>query len=586
MFQSLRSKLILTLLMSLCISLPISTIHATTDTYKSVFKIKVYSRNSLSGNYSFSHYGSAVLVDSNRIITNAHVILDANDDTPTWYYEVCQSKSNKEAPICFTTATLEHYDELQDVARLKLNQPAKWVKPLTIKENKHLNIGEKVTVFWYPSIGWRTITRTEWTIWGVDTDGLYKFDGTLDHWNSGWAALNAQWELIWIPRAIKSENGVIWYIIPSHLIMSSEKTKSGDMPKDIDTVGFSKYIGSIQSGYGKNIIKDSKVEINNITKNWFTLINKIIGSSWSSMHYHFTDKTDRTSLIVTCWTEAYTTWASSIELNQKFAELIQHRSQNIETMSWEFMNQEKSIYMLERIDKADKNGDKGAMRIYVYKDHPTCMTYVISTDWIKKDNQSYTNAQKIISSIKFKKTWTITKDFDSVFFKMKNIPNNTSISEAHRFTYWYGIYPEINVLFPSSKWYATSEFEVIEFDSLDGYMNYWYSDSSKYNGKNYTFQDFFNRYKTTKYVNVEDHELTTNEQKTAIFTVEDYIDSIKYPNNPTQKVIFFYPFSLWEWKLYAYRVEFILYSDDRQDIHTVRDILKKLELPWVSPFKK
>ncbi len=552
--------------------------------YRAVLKIKTYSKDPISWNFTFSHYGSAVFVGNNTIITNAHVILDGDTNKPTWYYEVCQSQSVKEVPICFSTATIESYDEVTDIAKLKLNK-ASWIEPLMIKEVWDIIIGEKITVFWYPGIGGKTITRTEWTIGGIDTDDLYKFDGTLDYWNSGWAALNSKWELIWIPRAIKSDNGVIWYIIPIKAVKEFLNNTTTNIPKGVDMSGFDKYIRFIQSWYGKNIIKDPKVEINNITKNWFRLTNKIGGLSGSTVYYQFADKTERTIVIVSCWTESFTTWGDSIEAYQKFMEIAETKNNNIEVVKKEFIDKEKTIYTIERVDKVDKEWNSGVLKVYTYKNNPTCWAYIMSIDWTKKDKTSYINAKKIVDSIKFKKTWIITKDFRSTFFSMKNVPNNTSISEWYRFLYWYWVYPEITVLFPWNKWYASSEFEVITFNTVDDYMNYGYSSSNTYNGKSYTFQDFFNRYKTTGYTNVQDYELNTNEQKKIIVTIEDYTDSLRYPGNPTQKVIFFYPFSLWEWRFYAYKFEFTLYSNDRQDAYSLLDIIKRVELPWVSPFR-
>ncbi len=89
----------------------------------SVMKIKTYDRNSIDGNYVFSHYGSAVLIDSKRIITNAHVILDSGSKSPTGYYEICKSEKNKKVPTCFTTAKLVSYDTIADLAVLELATP-------------------------------------------------------------------------------------------------------------------------------------------------------------------------------------------------------------------------------------------------------------------------------------------------------------------------------------------------------------------------------------------------------------------------------------------------------------------------------
>ena len=127
----------------------------------SVMKVKTYERNSIDGNYTFSHYGSAVLIDSKRIITNAHVVLDADGKTPTGYYEICKSEKNKKVPTCFTTAKLISYDTIADLAVLELVAPITGAKGVTFADKKELPVATSVVVYGYPSIGGMSITRTE-----------------------------------------------------------------------------------------------------------------------------------------------------------------------------------------------------------------------------------------------------------------------------------------------------------------------------------------------------------------------------------------------------------------------------------------
>ncbi len=46
----------------------------------------------------------------------------------------------------------------------------------------------------------------------------YKFDGTIDHGNSGGGAFGSDGKLIGIPYAVKSDNGMIGYIIPISIV--------------------------------------------------------------------------------------------------------------------------------------------------------------------------------------------------------------------------------------------------------------------------------------------------------------------------------------------------------------------------------
>jgi V8-like Glu-specific endopeptidase len=90
---------------------------------KSVYKIKVYESESIGNNYYFAQWGSAVLIDSNRIITNAHVVLNGSNGVPTGKYEICRSNGDKKDPDCFTTAKLISYDTVSDLALLELSKP-------------------------------------------------------------------------------------------------------------------------------------------------------------------------------------------------------------------------------------------------------------------------------------------------------------------------------------------------------------------------------------------------------------------------------------------------------------------------------
>lgn len=182
----MKKLLILVTVVSTILTLATTSYAASDESnlYKSIFKIKTYTLDTISGNYIFSHYGSAVFIDKNRILTNAHVILDADGGTPTGYYEVCRSEDVKKAPICFTTAKLISYDTSADLALLELSSRVTNTQPLVISSTKNLSMGTNVVVYGYPAIGGYSITRTEGKIGGND-NVRYKFDGTIDHGNSG-----------------------------------------------------------------------------------------------------------------------------------------------------------------------------------------------------------------------------------------------------------------------------------------------------------------------------------------------------------------------------------------------------------------
>lgn len=46
-------------------------------------KLQTYTYNEQSQSYVLAYYGSAVVIAKNRILTNAHVILDSDGEKPT-----------------------------------------------------------------------------------------------------------------------------------------------------------------------------------------------------------------------------------------------------------------------------------------------------------------------------------------------------------------------------------------------------------------------------------------------------------------------------------------------------------------------
>lgn len=119
----------------------------------SVLKIKAYEKNAVDGNYVFTQYGSAVIIDGKRIITNAHVVLDANGNKPTGYYEVCRTETNKKIPTCFAQAKLLYLDKIADLAVLEVASIPKGLKPALMSDSTDMGIGKNVVVYGYPAIG-------------------------------------------------------------------------------------------------------------------------------------------------------------------------------------------------------------------------------------------------------------------------------------------------------------------------------------------------------------------------------------------------------------------------------------------------
>lgn len=132
----------------------------TNDVISPIFKIHAYSYNKVSGIYAFEQYGSAVLIANNVLLTNAHVITDENNKL-TLQYEACQTISQNEAPVCFSTLQLLRYDKTNDLALLQIINPSENMPTPVVMNSGTLSMGNTVRIVGYPANGGVTITTTQ-----------------------------------------------------------------------------------------------------------------------------------------------------------------------------------------------------------------------------------------------------------------------------------------------------------------------------------------------------------------------------------------------------------------------------------------
>ena len=176
-----------------------------------VLKIIAYKKSSVYGNYQAVQQGSAVVVGKGKIITNAHVVLE-DDENPFVLFEICKTIAGVSKPECFTTAQLEYYDTDTDLALLRIVD-TKWLPtPVTLAATQPRN-GDELHVWWYPGIGGSSITYTKWVVSGIEK-GKIKSDVKIDHGNSGGGAFNKKGELIGIPNSAQVDTDTLAYIIP------------------------------------------------------------------------------------------------------------------------------------------------------------------------------------------------------------------------------------------------------------------------------------------------------------------------------------------------------------------------------------
>ena len=578
-------RIFVTLIMLLSLGSPLARA-ATPDEMMigSVLKLKTYDRNSIDGSYSWSHYGSAVLIDNKRIITNAHVILDADGKTPTGYYEACRSESWKKFPTCFTVAKLISYDTIADLAILELVTPLSGAKWAIFADKKQLTVGTSVVVYGYPSIGGTSITRTEGKIGGFD-DNAYKFDGTIDHGNSGGGAFSPDGKLIGIPYAVKSDNGMIGYIIPIDRVMDFMKNKTDNVEKYTTktNASFAPYIKWTESLYkNPNLIKTKFVEIRDAEKSGFALNSVLSSISGDVFAYSFLDKQNRVMVRVYCTKDASITYKNPITYLQDGV-ISNNNDLGSKTISTGlYLDSEKKKYAVDMIDKKDTKGMKWTYWNFVNKDFPLCGIYVVATDGKNKDKTSYQKGMELAKKIKFFNSQTVQDSFSSPLLSVVKIPENFLISYIASSAWEMAVYIEYKA---NSKRMYNSDFDIFKFDDLDGYMNYGYSENKEYKWKRYGFDDFFDRYKTTGYTNVTDTVFTTKNGKKFIMTVGEYGDKLDLNVQPEKKITFFYPFVTPEGEYRAYRINFTLNETDDMDIHMIRQFVETFEFPGTSPFK-
>jgi len=91
---------------------------ATDSIIQKIYQIRSYQWDEENGMYKYISYGSAVLIGDNKIITNAHVVLD-DTDTPTGNYNLCISETFDAVPKCQTSLKLIQYDKTADLAILE-----------------------------------------------------------------------------------------------------------------------------------------------------------------------------------------------------------------------------------------------------------------------------------------------------------------------------------------------------------------------------------------------------------------------------------------------------------------------------------
>ena len=111
-------------------------------------------------------------------------------------------------------------------------------------------------------------------------------------------------------------------------------------------------------------------------------------------------------------------------------------------------------------------------------------------------------------------------------------------------------------------------------------MNIGYSARDYYKWTIFTFESFFERYKTVANTKISDKIITSkNGKKMVLTSVDDSSEEI-----PRSKVYIFYPFKTTSGEYKAYQVIFEYETRNVNYVQEIENFFTSLELPGTSPF--
>lgn len=559
--------------------------HALTESemWKSVFQVVTYTEDAVSGNFSRTWLGSAVLIGKNRIITNAHVVLDDKEKL-TGLYEICRLVWTKKVPECFTSGKVIAYDVVTDLAILELANPVNDITPPTIATNE-LNIWDDIIVYWYPGIGGSSITRTSGKMAGIESED-YKFDGTIDHGNSGGGAFDTSWKLVGIPYSVASDNGVIGYIIPSKTVNTFLKGKTNNYTK-VSKSAFNKtfqtYLTRAQKLYkGSLNIKTPYVNISGLNKANLRLVNVIESNDGKIFDYRFLTKDDRVGMFVKCNKVVSNTKRSAEEIFTEYTSTLTQQNSNFSILKKE----KKGDMYITYISVNDPA--TWIKQLFVAIDHlgTPCWVAVLGGE-MDKDAKTATKVVEVAKKITFTSPYPALEKFVSKFLNVDTIPEEMDISE------WTG-FPEplitvqISTVWAINGFSADDRLDTYEMNTLDDYMNIGYDESNYYRWGNYSFETFANRFKWENdpesgwsYVSFDTYKSKNGKSLIISESVGKKDDGL---NTEESEVMVTYPFKLGE-KLYIYQFVFTYNGRNPDFVQKIIQIFQRAELPGVSPFK-
>ena len=284
-------------------------------------------------------------------------------------------------------------------------------------------------MYGYPDIGGSNITRTEGKIGGTEGDN-YKFDGTIDHGNSGGGAFDKDGKLVGIPYAVRSDNGMIGYIIPTTNVKDFLASKTYNIEKYAsgDTKKFNTYIKNVELPFkNQNAIKTKFLEIKNANKVGFFLKSVTQSEDGRVFDYRFIDKNERVAIVVACTKDA-SSRRTSIDVEQQSYSL-KNSSPNY-TSTGKFIDGSNTLFLSTATPVKDTNGERIVSSVLYNKSAPGCNINILANDGFKKDKALYEKALEFAKQIKFPQALPLTKSFSSSFFSTSSdLPDWVYIGE-------------------------------------------------------------------------------------------------------------------------------------------------------------
>ncbi len=220
--------------------------------YDSVVKINVYVYDPIAHIFIKKQFGSALIVWTNTLLTNAHVVLVNNEIA---WYEVCETRISTKPPVCFGSATLEYLDNQNDLALMKFtNTPS---LPVVQLASGNPIIWSDITIFGFWLQGQGNLSASKWIVAWYKGD-YFSVDAQINFGDSGGGGFDNKGKLLGVPTFVLLPGEVNGVVAGGYLTPVSTLVSFLSMTQKYDLEQRSIYKG----GYGIVSVKPSKLTDN------------------------------------------------------------------------------------------------------------------------------------------------------------------------------------------------------------------------------------------------------------------------------------------------------------------------------------